>query len=244
MSWIAPTAAKLLLRLTPQEANSIKSLQGGMDTTTEFVGTAVAELIGYARAGGYPVNEADLTTLPLALHEDCYAIARWNLAISVPKLGITQTEERQKRYEEALKKGALIAAAKFDLEPVILSTPPEQHTGNWGSFNPLVMRTFPIPSPERQFQAPHDRGQANRQEEEIVGGTGIALTMGDTQYVGTIAQSQPPRMARAVITPPAGQPAIGISGVALTTTSITFTFAAAVPAAGYTLSWSYAPCDR
>jgi hypothetical protein len=160
MAWTAPTSAALLLRFTPQEAAGIKSLQGGTDTVSSFLSSAVAEVRDYIQAGGYPVD-SDVTKLPLGLHETCYAMARWNLLISVPSMKISQTEERQKAFEAAVKKCERIANQQQAVEDPNPTTPPAQHTGGWNSENKILMRGHPTPRPSTQAGSSSSSDYAN-----------------------------------------------------------------------------------
>ena len=101
------------------------------------------------RAGGYAVDAGSSSTLPLGLHNDCVALARWRWVAALPQLGRFQTDDRREAAEMALEKLARIAAQRWSVEPPsAVSTSP---AGNWNSENKLILRTHPLPRPSQQF---------------------------------------------------------------------------------------------
>ncbi len=163
MSWEVLHTEDVLSEFTVAENSAIRNLLGGsgsgsasgsgsgppfwnLDLVTVRV---IDEVRGYIISGGYEVDPILDNTIPLGLFEDAIAIARWRILISTPLLKQLQTEERQRAFEDALKKLALIAQQKFSVEPPTPDTFPR--TGMWNSENKLIMRTHPIPTPATQW---------------------------------------------------------------------------------------------
>jgi hypothetical protein len=149
MSWAtALSESDVLAEFTAQEAALITKLQGGTDNLAILVSRAIAEVRDAIRAGGYDLD-AD-GTLPLGLHSDCIAIARWRFLLSLPDAAKPfQTEGRKAAFEEAQKKLGKISNQEWAVEPPSPST--LGRFGNWNSDNKLLMRTDPVPRPGTQF---------------------------------------------------------------------------------------------
>jgi hypothetical protein len=152
MSWpTAPTAADVRSEFTPAESALLQRLQGDVDNLPAVVARAVAEVRDAIRSGGYDLGETG--TLPLGLHADCIAIARWRWLLSLPGAGADlQTEVRERACKASLDKLKLIATQKYAVEP---PTDPQASTapaGRWNSENKLVGRGHPVPRPAVQFQ--------------------------------------------------------------------------------------------
>lgn len=155
MAWEQLVTEDVLSEFTVAEAAAIRTLQGSGSGSglpfvniDDIVGRVIDEVRGYIEAGAYELD-AISNTIPLSLFEDAIAIARWRLLIATPGLKQLQTDERQKAFEDALAKLAMIAQGKFAVEPPVPSTIPR--TGIWNSENKLVMRTHPVPRPGAQF---------------------------------------------------------------------------------------------
>lgn len=153
MPWSTPIPDDVLSEFTPDEALSLRTIQQGpetrpVDNLPAILGRTIAEFRDCIRSGGY---EADVVedTLPLGLHSDCIAVARWRWLISMPQLKQLETDVRERAFKRALEKLDRIADAKFAVEPPTSGT--ANRAGNWNSENKLVMRTHPVPKPASQF---------------------------------------------------------------------------------------------
>ena len=158
MSWpSAPTSSDLASEFTPDEIALVTELQGGTSNLAVVVSRAIAEVRDAIRAGGYDLDAEG--TLPLGLHSDCIAIARWRYLISLPNAAKElQTDARKSAYEEAQKKLGKISNQEWAVEPPSLND--QRRFGNWNSENKVLPRTTPVPRPGTQF-APHDGQYAN-----------------------------------------------------------------------------------
>jgi hypothetical protein len=155
MAWIAFLTSHVLSEFTPNEAASIRNLQGsgsgpGYVNIDVITARTVDEVRGFILAGDYAIDDTNNNTLPKGLFADAIAIARWRTLIAAPQLKQLQTAERQKAYEDALAKMNKIADQQFNVEPPI---PPASNfqAGCWNSENKLLMRTHPVPKPGSQF---------------------------------------------------------------------------------------------
>lgn len=156
MAWVTLTTDDVLSEFTPNEAATLRNLQGsGSGSGPPYVNIDVItartidEVRGFIAAGDYAVDEINDDTLPASLFSDAIAVARWRLLISAPQLKQLQTEERKDAYKDALAKFNKIAASDFIVEPPIPTT--VITTGMWNSENKLIMRTHPVPKPASQF---------------------------------------------------------------------------------------------
>jgi hypothetical protein len=158
MSWsTAPSAADVRSEFTASEASALTRLQGGADNLPVILDRAIAEVRDAIRAGGYDLD-AD-GTLPLGLHSDCIAIARWRWLITLPDAAKPlQTEGRKAAFEAAQKKLSKISNQEWAVEPPDLDN--QRRYGNWNSENKIVPRTHPVPRPARQY-SPQDGRYAN-----------------------------------------------------------------------------------
>lgn len=156
MAWVVFTSSHVLSEFTPNEAATLRNLQGsGSGSGPPYinidviVARTIDEVRGFIIAGGYEVDEADDTTLPKGLFADGIAIARWRVLIAAPQLRQLQTEERKKAFDDALAKLNKIAAGEFAVEPPI---PPATDitVGMWNSENKVLMRTHPTVRPGPQ----------------------------------------------------------------------------------------------
>ena len=154
MAWVAFTTAHVLSEFTPNEAASIRNLQGsgsgpGYVNIDVITARTVDEVRGFILAGDYAIDDTNNNTLPKGLFADAIAIARWRTLIAAPQLKQLQTAERQKAYEDALAKMNKIADQQFNVEPPIPPTANLQ-AGCWNSENKLIMRTHPVIRPGPQ----------------------------------------------------------------------------------------------
>jgi hypothetical protein len=154
MAWVILTTDDVLSEFTPNEAATLRNLQGsgsgpGYANIDVITARTIDEVRGYIMAGDYAIDDANDDTLPKGLFADAIAIARWRVLISAPQLRQLQTEERRKAYEDALKKLGLVADQKFNVEP---PEPPTSDltAGCWNSENKMLMRTHPVPRPGAQ----------------------------------------------------------------------------------------------
>ncbi len=147
MSWRALTAANAQGRFTASEQLVLASVSGAGSKLTERLTDSVGKFVGAMRAAGYPVNVDG--TVPDQLRNHIAADAVWEWLKDFPSLKAFKTKERsdaaataEKVYEKIVQKeyGAIEAPAGPDT------------TGNWGSDNALVMRTWPTPPRSTQFQ--------------------------------------------------------------------------------------------
>ena len=145
MAWITLTTDDVLSEFTPNEAATLRNLQGsgsgpGYVNIDVIVARTIDEVRGFIMAGDYAVDETMDDTLPRGLFADAIAIARWRLLISAPQFKQLQTAERQKAYEDALAKLNKIADQEFNVEPPIPPTT-DLSAGSWNSESKLIMRT-------------------------------------------------------------------------------------------------------
>ncbi len=158
MSWAtAPTAADVRSEFTTAEAGALTRLQGGTDSLPVILDRAIAEVRDAIRAGGYDLDTDG--SLPLGLHSDCIAIARWRWLITLPDAAkALQTDGRKSAFEAAQKKLEKISNQEWAVEPPDLDN--QRRFGNWNSENKIVPRTHPVPRPARQY-SPQDGRYAN-----------------------------------------------------------------------------------
>src|SRR4030095_12148697 len=109
MPWITLTTDDVLSEFTPNEAATLRNLQGsgsgpGYVNVDVLTARTIDEVRGFIMAGGYAVDETAEDTLPKGLFADAIAIARWRVLISAPQLKQLQTEERKKAFDDALAK--------------------------------------------------------------------------------------------------------------------------------------------
>jgi hypothetical protein len=154
MAWVAFTTSHVLSEFTPNEAASIRNMQGsgsgpGYVNIDVITARTVDEVRGFIIAGDYAIDDTNNNTLPKGLFADAIAIARWRLLIAVPQLKQLQTAERQKAYEDGLAKLNKIADQQFNVEPPIPPTS-DLTPGCWNSENKLIMRTHPVVRPGPQ----------------------------------------------------------------------------------------------
>ena len=149
-TWTTPSAADVMSEFTPQEAATIKGIQGASNLPG-ILARVVAEIRDYIRSGGYALDTTDETTIPLGLHNDAITLARWRLLISLPQLKTLQSEGRKEATDRAEQKLLLIADQKFSVEPPDSATAGTAKIGSWNSENKIIMRTHPVPRPAAQF---------------------------------------------------------------------------------------------
>lgn len=151
MAWSAPSAGDVLTEFNSGEDAAIRAAQAvdesNLATVLERV---VAEVRDAIRSGGYPLDD-DETKIPLGLHNDAIAIARWRYMLSVPKLLSLQTKERKESFDRAISKLDRIAKQEWAVEPPADALVAK--SGTWNSENKIVMRGHPIPRPAQQSQA-------------------------------------------------------------------------------------------
>ena len=147
MSWSAPTTADVLSEFTPQESAGLNNLQSASNLAAIFA-RAVAEVRDAIRAGGYALD-ADATKIPLGLHSDCIALARWRWLISIPSAKAMQTDPRKAAFDGALTKLDKISNQQWTVEPPTTTAA----AGSWNSENKLVGRMHPVPRPSTQSPA-------------------------------------------------------------------------------------------
>src|SRR3954466_16176322 len=117
MSWVIPTIQDVTSEFTERELSVIQSIQGAVSSNLPAIVTRViAEVRENIRAGGKPVDETNLSTIPSGLVNDAIAIARWRLLISAPQFKALQTDVRKEQYDLALKKMEAIASGKRGVE--------------------------------------------------------------------------------------------------------------------------------
>ena len=159
MSWSAPNADDVLSELTPAEATVFQSVLGGStpeQKITPILNHVVAEIRGYIRSGGYPLD-SDTTKLPPSLLSDAIVITRWRVLVSFPQLTDLQSKGREKAYDNAMAKMEKIGQQKSSVEPPDSLTSPNDPAGNWNAENKLIMRTHPTPKPSVQItETPDD----------------------------------------------------------------------------------------
>lgn len=149
-AWSAPSADALAAQLTSSEILLLNTVQGSDETGAAILALVVAEVRDAIGSGGYPLNGDD-GTLPIGLHNDAIAVARWRWLIALPKLTALQTKERSEANDRAEKKFARIAEGKRRPEP----PPPAEGApasvsipaGTWNSQNKILGRTEPVPRP-------------------------------------------------------------------------------------------------
>ncbi len=147
MGWVTLTTDDVLSEFTPNEAASIRNMQGsgsgsGPPFTNIDIITArtIDEVRGFILAGDYAIDETADDTLPKGLFADAIAIARWRVLIAAPQLRQLQTEERKKAFDDALAKLNKIADQQFNVEPPIPPTS-DLSAGCWNSETKIIMRT-------------------------------------------------------------------------------------------------------
>jgi hypothetical protein len=146
MAWETLTTDDVLSEFTPNEAATLRNLQGGSGSGPPYtnidviVARTIDEVRGYIMAGASAVDEEDDSTLPRGLFADGIAIARWRTLIATPQLRQLQTEERKKAFDDAIKKLELIASGEFAVEPPIPPTT-DFRAGSWNSETKVLMRT-------------------------------------------------------------------------------------------------------
>jgi hypothetical protein len=169
MPWITLTTDDVLSEFTPNEAATLRNLQGsgsgpGYANIDVITARTVDEVRGFINGAGFDVDEVSDTTLPKGLFADAIAIARWRVLISAPQLKQLQTEERKKAFDDAMAKLNRILDGKFSVEPPI---PPsgDFREGTWNSENKLIMRTHPVIRPGPQATDAYANPDAPQDEE-------------------------------------------------------------------------------
>ena len=104
MPWITLTSDDVLSEFTPNEAASIRNMQGsgsgsGPPFTNIDIITArtIDEVRGFILAGDYAIDETADDTLPKGLFADAIAIARWRTLIAAPQLRQFRLKSERKR---------------------------------------------------------------------------------------------------------------------------------------------------
>jgi hypothetical protein len=156
-TWSAPSEADVLTEFNAGESLAIRTAQQSVDSNIpRILARVVAEIREDIRSGGYALDP-DPTTIPLGLHGDAIAVARWKLLIAIPKLLTLQTKERKQENDAAKAKFKQIAAQERAVEPPEETEGmPPGRAGSWNSEGKLIMRTHPVPRPSLQFPANPD----------------------------------------------------------------------------------------
>ncbi len=147
--WQVLAASEVLSELTTSERLGLQKLLGTAEPpASAIVERVIAEVRDYIRSGGYAIDESADNTLPLGLHSDAIAIARWRYLISIPAAKTLQTDARKEAVEHALEKLAKVAAQEFAVEPPggIVGN----RYGSWNSENKILGRMHPVTPPQRQ----------------------------------------------------------------------------------------------
>jgi len=154
MSWpTAPSETDVLTELTSSEGALITRLQGGTDNLPVIVGRVLGEFYDAIMASGSDLDTAG--TLPLGLHSDFIAVARWRFLISLPDAAkALQTEGRKEAYKAGLEKLRMISKLEWAVQQPGTPAVANSRFGNWNSENKLVMRTNPTPRPGTQYSPP------------------------------------------------------------------------------------------
>jgi hypothetical protein len=154
MPWSAPAEDEILSEFTPEETTILQALQGATDRLPGILARVVAEIRDAIRSGGYALD-ADVTTLPLSLHGDVIALARWRWLAALPALPTLQTEPRAALAAAAIAKLEKIATQQFSPEPP--SAPLITPAGTWNSERRLPSRLEPVPESYANPAAPADQ---------------------------------------------------------------------------------------
>lgn len=249
MSWSSITTDDVLSEFTPDEAASLRTIQGAqadpVDNLPLILARTVAEVRDYIRSGGYALDTTS-TTLPLGLHSDAIAIARWRWLISMPQLKSLETDVREKAFKRALAKLDKIAGSNFAVEPPASENTSGRRGGNWSSENPLLMRTHPVPPAATQYPSQstdyaNGNATAPAATTSALQGDALPVASGVSSLAVTFptAFTAAPRTVMASLITPAGGALIEctVDGSTITANGFTARFGAAMPNANYKLSW-------
>lgn len=248
MSWSSITADDVLSEFTPDEAESLRTIQGAeadpVDNLPLILARTVAEVRDYIRSGGYALDTTG-TTLPLGLHSDAIAIARWRWLISMPQLKSLETDVREKAFKRALAKLDKIAGSNFAVEPPASENTTGRRGGNWSSENPLIMRTHPVPPASTQYPAQstdYANGNVTAPTPATPQQSGVLPIASDADSLAVVfptAFTAAPATVLASLTTPAGGALIEctVDGSTITANGFTARFGAAMPNGNYKLSW-------
>jgi hypothetical protein len=153
MPWSAPAEDEILSEFTPEETTILQTLQGATDRLPAILERVVAEIPDAIRSGGYALA-ADSTTLPLSLHGDAIALARWRWLASLPSLPTLQTAPRAALAAAAEARIGQIATQQFSPEPPV--APVTTPAGAWNSERKLLSRLYPVRDNFANPSAPAD----------------------------------------------------------------------------------------
>lgn len=253
MAWAAITEADVLSEFTPDEATSLQTIQQGasnapVDNLPLVLARTVAEVRDYIRSGGYALDTTSSSTLPLGLHSDVIAIARWRWLIAMPRLKTLETDVRERAFNRALKKLDLIAQGNFAVEPPASETTTGNRAGNWNSENPLLMRTHPVPSAASQYQPSQATDFANGNVPTLSpapvaqqnGITAVPNGANSLAVVFPTAFTAAPSTVTVALMVPAGGALIECTPdwTTITANGFTVVFGVPMPSANYKLSWN------
>jgi len=154
MNWpTAPSATDITSEMTASEVGLIQRLQGGADNLPAIAARVLGEFYDAIMASGSDLDTAG--TLPLGLHSDFIAVARWRFLVSLPKAAETlQTDVRKQACKEGLEKLRMISKQEWAVQQPGTLAVANSRFGNWNSENKLVMRTNPTPRPGTQYSPP------------------------------------------------------------------------------------------
>ena len=154
MSWpTAPSSTDVLSEMTASEAALITRLQAGTDNLPVICARVLGEFYDAIMASGSDLDTAG--TLPLGLHSDFIALARWRFLVTLPDSSKTiQTDKREKAANQAMEKLKLIVKQEWAVQAPGAPVPANSRFGNWNSDNKIVGRTQPVPRPGVQFAPP------------------------------------------------------------------------------------------
>jgi hypothetical protein len=159
MPWRQITVEEVNQEFTPQEAATLKNIQGAQDNLPNVLGRVVEQARGAIRAGSYPLAD-DASALPSQLVTTVIDLAVWRYLKSFPTLKALQTKDRKDAYDAAMTRLKDVANQKENIEPpdADTNTSAQPRPGQWNSENKILGRSHPAPTPATQFPS----GNANR----------------------------------------------------------------------------------
>ncbi len=171
MAWRTISAQQIAGRLTSSEQKMLAAVAGSPGQAAaklaERLGDAGKEFLGAMRAVGMEVSTDGSVPDQLRRHVVARAVWDW-VGQDFPTLKVIQTDARKQAAKEASDALEAIQDGTFGMIEPISGPDGSSSGGNWNSFNKVLGRMFPTPTPSAQAQYGQGIGYANPNAEEDV----------------------------------------------------------------------------